>query len=513
MILYINGTASGNVASSGSLTTPSYKIGAFKATDAQYDDYYNGYVSNIRTANVAVYTSNFTPPIAPLTLTTGGQNPPQSGQAKFLSCQSNRFLDVGPGAYTVTPTNGPTIQAFSPFAPSAKYAPETHGGSMYFDSSGDYINTGSDVGLNLGTGNFTWEFWTYLTATPSDASILFQPRTPAGIDAVLFGYKSGSNLTIYATTDGGSSWNLFNNTTIIAIDSVLNRWAHWAFVRNGSTYTVYVDGISRTSSTSANQISQATNVFTIGNNVPGYFGSFRFTKGQALTTGNFNPPTAPTSTSAVGWTGANVAASITGTVNFLLNFTDAAILDSTGRHAIETVGDARTSALITKFTGGSLFFDGSGDYLTFPVSRQFEVVADVTIEFWVYLISLGTGGSNPAFFGWGNFTSKTFAYIYNDGRIAIGIQGTNEIVSAAGQATTYSWIHLAFVRNGSTTTIYKNGTSIASNTTAVWYGSTGTEALQIMGSITNCYISDFRFTKFARYTGNFTAPTLPYRLK
>jgi hypothetical protein len=197
----------------------------------------------------------------------------------------------------------------------------------------------------------------------------------------------------------------------------------------------------------------------------------------------------------------------------LLNFTDAAILDSTGRNVLETAADAKTSSVVTKFTGGSLYFDGTGDYLTFPASRQFEVTADVTIEFWVYLISLGTGGSTPAFFGWGNFTSKTFAYIYNDGRIAIGIQGTNEIVSAAGQATTNSWIHLAFVRNGSTTTIYKNGTSIASNTTAVWYGSTGTDALQINGSVTNCYISDFRFTKFARYTANFTAPTVPARLK
>jgi hypothetical protein len=530
MILYINGTASGNVASSGSLTTPSYKIGAFKATDAQYDDYYNGYVSNIRTANVAVYTSNFTPPIAPLTLTTGGQNPPQSGQAKFLSCQSNRFLDVGPGAYTVTPTNGPTIQAFSPFAPSAKYAPETHGGSMYFDSSGDYINTGSDVGLNLGTGNFTWEFWTYLTATPSDASILFQPRTPAGIDAVLFGYKSGSNLTIYATTDGGSSWNLFNNTTIIAIDSVLNRWAHWAFVRNGSTYTVYVDGISRTSSTSANQISQATNVFTIGNNVPGYFSSFRFTKAQALTTGNFNPPTAPTSTSAVGWTGANVAASITGTVNFLLNFTDAAILDSTGRNAIETVGDARTSALITKFTGGSMYFDGS-DYIQFPVSDNFYFYgSNFTIEGWVYANNVPAGYtylvSVWGVVGQADTTYSEFVLRYNNSNLEIVLQpnggaSLTAITGTGNGIVANAWQHLAAVRNGNNVSLYINGSSVASATYTQSLNSPASKLVigaQLSGgagaSYFTGYINDLRITKgYARYTANFTAPTLPHRLK
>jgi hypothetical protein len=68
-------------------------------------------------------------------------------------------------------------------------------------------------------------------------------------------------------------------------------------------------------------------------NGQGIMNSARVTIGQALYTGNFTPPTQQLSTNSVGTTGANVAASLTGTVTFLggttSNFIDASASNNT----------------------------------------------------------------------------------------------------------------------------------------------------------------------------------------
>jgi hypothetical protein len=80
--------------------------------------------------------------------------------------------------------------------------------------------------------------------------------------------------------------------------------------------------------------------------------------------------------------------------------------------------------------------------------------------------------------------------------------------SANGSVTANTWTHIAVVRNGSTTTLYINGTSAVSNTNAIYNGSS---KLGIGGRVDGAfyatgYIDDFRITKYARYTANFTAP-------
>ena len=111
--------------------------------------------------------------------------------------------------------------------------------------------------------------------------------------------------------------------------------------------------------------------------------------------------------------------------------------------------------------------------------------------------------------------NKTCLYVYNTGKIAIGKVGLNEIASSTGIISTSTWYHVAAVRNSTTTTIYVNGTSVASATTAVW--TTGSLPFYVgyfysgNGSNWNGYLSDLRITNgVARYTTNFTAPTTPF---
>jgi hypothetical protein len=484
---------------------PNIAVSGFSA-----NGYIDGYISNFRVLNGTGFTS-VTVPTTPFATNTANQ--------VLLTCQANRFVDSNTTvtAKTINRTGSPSVQAFSPFNPLLPWTAANNGGSGYFDGSGDSLNTGSNTALALGTGDFTWEFWTYLTGTPADGSIIFEPRTPAGIDSVLFGYKSGSNYTIYATTNG-SSWNLFSNTTITSVADVANRWAHWAFVRNGSTYSVYVDGVLKTSATSSSAISQATNVFTFMGGITGYLSSFRFVKAQALATGAFTIPAAPVTTSSVGWTGANVPTqSITGSVNLLLNFTNAGIYDATSKNDLETVGNAQISTSVSKFGGGSIAFDGTGDYLyqSANLLNYTYGTGDFTVEFWIYragnvsvsdagVIDQRNGGSG-AYFMCGINTSQQF-FVFLNSAYRIG-------PSASTLLAQNTWYHIAYVRSGTTGTLYINGSSIGTWADNLNYV---TNAMVIGrhtggGSDFNGYIDDLRITKgYARYTSNFTPPTAAF---
>jgi hypothetical protein len=319
---------------------------------------------------------------------------------------------------------------------------------------------------------------------------------------------------------------------IIPVADVLNRWTHWAFIRNGSTYTVYVDGISKVTGTSASQISQATNVFTLGTTgLNAYFSGFRFVKGQALSTGNFTPPTAPVTANTVAWTGANVATSLTGTVNLLLNFTDTAARDSTGRLVLETVGDSKVSVVQKKYGTGAMYFDGTGDGIVCPNPTLFNFGSgDLTIECW---FNYNSGTTN-----YGLFTTRLNAGQYAPVQIQLetgnvlkayaSTSGSSWAVNITSSTSPVAgtWYHVALVRSGTTFTLYLNGYNVGTTTgisgalaTSTLYGGViGVQSADLTNPM-NGYIDDLRVTRYARYTGsststpNFTPPAQTFKLR
>jgi hypothetical protein len=80
----------------------------------------------------------------------------------------------------------------------------------------------------------------------------------------------------------------------------LNRWHHYAIVRNGTTFTIYINGISRETATSSVNIGAQGGSFIFGDvstttNTPffGYITNFRLVNGTAVYTSNFIPSTSP----------------------------------------------------------------------------------------------------------------------------------------------------------------------------------------------------------------------------
>jgi hypothetical protein len=170
--------------------------------------------------------------------------------------------------------------------------------------------------------------------------------------------------------------------------------------------------------------------------------------------------------------------------------------------------------------GASAYFNGSTDYIYTASNALFNVGSNnVTIEAWVYLTAFNQGASPYISTIWsldGSGTNNTFLYIYRTGSIAVGINGTNEIASASGVISLNNWYHTAVVRNGSTTTVYVNGVSVASNTTAVW-AQTGSRPFYVGSNPQSAYyyltgyIASVRFlTNTVLYTGAFTPTNRPF---
>ena len=69
--------------------------------------YVNGAISNLRSiVGTALYTSNFTPPAAPLTAVSGTQ---------LLTLQNSSIVDNSTNAYTITNNNSVTTSVVAPF--------------------------------------------------------------------------------------------------------------------------------------------------------------------------------------------------------------------------------------------------------------------------------------------------------------------------------------------------------------------------------------------------------------
>jgi hypothetical protein len=155
--MYINGVSVATGTASSNFTSTTLSIGSRYALAGNWFTL-NGYLSNIRYTNTAVYSSTFTPSTTPLTAISG---------TKLLTAQSNRFIDNSTNNYTLTANGTAKITRFSPFNPTATYSTSVIGGSGYFGSTSSYLTTPSNAAFNMGSGDFTIEGWVYITSFSS----------------------------------------------------------------------------------------------------------------------------------------------------------------------------------------------------------------------------------------------------------------------------------------------------------------------------------------------------------
>ena len=502
---YINGTSSGSFTNS-STQSDGGTTGPKIAGSTTAGEVWIGYISNIRIVKgTAVYTSNFTPSTTPLTAISG---------TSLLTCQSNRFADSSTNAFAITVNGSPSVQAFSPFNPTAAWSASTNGGSGYFDGSGDYLTAPSNAAFAFGTGDFTVEAWIYCTALSGVENFIFDSRSSVSTAGMGFNIEPTTGKLRYS----GTANNVLTSTSITT-----NAWTHVAWVRSGSTLTGYINGTSGGSVSNSDNLTQNVGaVGVVGFAASGYFNGYmsnvRIVKGTAVYTANFTPPTAPLT-------------AITNT-SLLTNFTNAGIYDATSKNDLETVGNAQISTTQSKFGGSSMYFDGTGDFANTAPTINLEFGSgDFTIEGWIYptvttRMALYHGSSGTDWSIGIDYQSQKFCIWASSNGTTWNLINADPGGNGLGTTTisTNAWTHVAFVRSGTTWQTYINGTrdlnltgisgSIVNRATsaksiAKWWFSTGSG----VPGVWNGYIQDFRITKgVARYTANFTAPTAAFPL-
>jgi hypothetical protein len=167
-----------------------------------------------------------------------------------------------------------------------------------------YIEVANKAGLQLGSADFTIEWWMYMS--------IGNPNFPRP-----FAFSNASDGQIYAVsiegddTSGGRTFYIWNSTGYQSFtfpDGLYGSWHHFAIVGTGGTaITVYIDGITNPSRTFTDTyvMSDTNNLSTlnIGSypedpaqdsvSFKGIITNFRIVKGHAMYLTNFTPQKSP----------------------------------------------------------------------------------------------------------------------------------------------------------------------------------------------------------------------------
>jgi hypothetical protein len=469
-----------------------------RESDGTNNRFVKGYTSNLRIVKgTAVYTSNFTPPTSPLTAIAN---------TSLLTCQSPTVIDTSDNAFAITVTGNAQPTKYNPFGDTittgVEYSPASHGGSYYFDGSGDSFQVVPAVNSHFvdpfNTGkNTTIECWIYMNSYTS-------PRT------CLYGHWTGS---VGWTVDVDTSGNLFitangaGPTVTLSTKILIKQWQHLALSCNNGTTTIYLNGAS-VGTLAAQNPGDATTNFVVGmrsdSTIPlnGYISNLVFYQGYTKYTSNFVPP---------------AFVSYDPRAIVILNGTNAAITDGVGKNVLETVGNARVINGVKKYGAGAMYFDGTGDRLIVPSSTDFDFgTGNFTIEMWVNITDVASTWEAIISRAYGVAGGWRLYKNQNNNQLRWYHNTTSIVLTTGSTLANDTWSHIAVVRNSGTLTIYIDGVNRGSAADTNNYNP-GVYALEIGEGVVSSafpyqgYIDDLRITKgVARYTANFTPPAEPF---
>ena len=172
---------------------------------------------------------------------------------------------------------------------------------MYFDGSTGYLSIlNPALTTNFGSSNWTIECYAYLnsfTATQTQLFALQQNSSNQYTGIGIYVLPSGK-LAMSLTNTSASGWTV-NDTSGQGSALSLSTWYHLAFVKNGTSITMYLNGVAQGTPYTFNQaVYYTTSTYnTIGSYnltsymMNGYMDEIRITNGVARYTTNFTAPT------------------------------------------------------------------------------------------------------------------------------------------------------------------------------------------------------------------------------
>jgi hypothetical protein len=413
---------------------------------------------------------------------------------------NNTILDSSSNNFTVTRFGNVAQGTFTPFSRSVGFW------SNYFDGSGDYLTIPDNAALKPGTSNFCVEmlFYPFSVAGTPVLTTKRQLSTTVGSPFQIY-ISAGTVYVAFQTTSGF-------NVGVVAIGTVTTgQWNHVAAYRIGNAWYGALNGIiTVVNSNLSGSLSDYLTAIVIGgdtnaNYFNGFISNYRMVVGSSVYTSSSAPiPTTPLT--AITNTQLLTCQSNRFADNSNNNFTvtkngDTRITTNSPFYPIYSP-NLYNSAV----SGGSLNFDGTGDYLSVAGSSNLAFgTGDFTIECFINMQSLvgfiydsRTAGSQltPCIY----ITGSTIVYY---------VGGAARITSAT--VATNQWYHLVVSRVSSNTRMFLNGVQTGSTyaDTTNYINNTNRPFIGANGDATSSfyfgYISNIRVLVG---TGT-TAPTVP----
>ena len=249
-----------------------------------------GYLDELRVSNSARYTANFTAPTAPF---VNDANTLLLLHMDGTNASTNFRDDVGIGR---SPRGIQAVGNAQVDTAQSKFG----GAAALFDGTGDYLQIGAYTDLNLGTNDFTYEFWYRQTTSNTYATFLSSGTATyaSGAVVLLGGSGTGSTTAVRLAAQAAGGTIVYDQSGSAPSNSV---WYHFALTRSGNTFTLYRDGTSVGTGTYSGSINWNDNSKTVigGGNwdgassyVTGWMDEIRLSNSVRYTT-TFTPSTTP----------------------------------------------------------------------------------------------------------------------------------------------------------------------------------------------------------------------------
>jgi hypothetical protein len=182
---------------------------------------------------------------------------------------------------------------------------------------------------------------------------------------------------------------------------------------------------------------------------------------------------------------------------------------------VTAIGSAQVDTAQSKFGSGSALFDAIvGDYLSVPDSNDWDFgTSDFTFDFQIrFNIGAGSHGLIEKSYSGAGFLIE---YVFTDSTLRFWTGGSL-VMFRTWAPSTATWYHVAIVRSGTNLMMFIDGTQIgttATNSSSI-SGTSGViaigEDLTDLANDLNGWMDEIRISNIARWTSNFTAPTVPY---
>jgi len=428
--------------------------------------------------------------------------------------QNNTFLDSSTNNFTITRNGNTTQGTFTPFSQT--------GWGNFFSSSANYLTVPYNANFVFNTGARTYEAWVYVTSVAANNAIF-----------ALSDLSSSNQFELYINTSSQVAFRYFTTTPQITTTTgtvPLNTWTHVAFVYDGtSNFTIYINGVSSATGTKAGTPVTPTPQLCIGRTnigsagdvfFSGYISNARFTT-TTVYTSNFTPSTTPLT-------------AITGTT--LLTCQSNRFVDNSASPATVTANGSVSVQAFSPFlptieydaavVGGSGYFDGTGDYLTFTDSANNLDLGGLVASFeaWVYPTS-AVAGQHFAYkhggaLSWSASNGIEYAIAFDVNKFYLVYNNASSPAFINGAATRqpYQWHHVVVATDASNNiALFVNGVREGTATNAITKPTTRT-TITIGANVSGAelifgYVSGQRFIKgsgaYDPTQSTITVPTAP----